>query len=159
MKRRAVWMGSCVVGLVFVATMAGLSAWGLWRPERTPDPDADYRAVRLSLARVIEACQSADFERVYLLNTHWTRRQLSVAEYERSMRQRVNRIAVSKRVEIGAVRVEGDYAMVEVYLVGFRDEVTLAFVTFAREAGEWWLESVRIDHEELSRSTLPRLRV
>ncbi len=145
--------------LSIVALLALRAVFVLGIPQPAPDPEADYRAVRLAMAKIAAACQSADFERLYLLNAGWTRRQLSVEEFERTMRQRVNRLAVSKQIEIGGVHMEHEVATVELYLIGFQGDIHLGLCTFVREEGDWVLQSLRIDPNPVGANVLPRLRV
>jgi len=146
MKSR--WMSLQIGVVVFaVAGLALLAARSLFQLSSTPvpDPDADYRAVRVVVARIAAASQAADFERVFFMNTRWTRDRVTVQEYERLMRQRINQMAVSKRIEVGRIEIEGDVASVEIHLVGFQNDVNLGLITLVRENRLWVLENIQVD--------------
>jgi len=144
-----------LAGLALLASRSLLQLSSL--PE--PDPDADYRAVRLVVARIAAACQAADFERVFFMNTRWTRDRVSVQEYERLMRQRINQMAVSKRIEVGRVDIEEDVASVEIYLIGFQNDVNLGLITLVRENQLWVLENIQVDPVAIESAAGSRTRV
>jgi len=161
MKKRFIGLqiGILFCAMVALGLLAGRSILHLSSSDPIPDPDADYRSARRVIAHVTAAAQEADFERIFMMNVSWNRERITAREFERVMRQRINRIAVSKRIEVGHITIQGDQASAEIYLIGYQDRLHLGLITLNRENGEWLLDNIRIDPVSISSQALPRLRI
>ncbi|HEX8707584.1 MAG TPA: hypothetical protein VF723_04930 [Pyrinomonadaceae bacterium] len=124
-------------GLAACALLFGL-AWTA-RANRPASDEADVRGV---VQRVFEQLRTGQYDRLYEALPSSSRARMSQERFTNALR-RTSGVYRLDRMEIGAVRVSGDFAMVETVMYGsverpIRNEGKIVAQQYlVREGGEW----------------------
>lgn len=109
------------------------------RQSAVPHTDL-YRVV----VRQLSAFQDADFHRAYDEASSGVQQKFSLQDFTQMIRTNYSGIVRPGRVELGAVRVEGDRAYVEVFFIDRRGTVRPCVYILLNEGESWKIDGARM---------------
>lgn len=134
--------GKITIMLLFfsVCCSAALVTYHL-RMSRDAVPHTDlYRVV----VRQLSAFQESDFHRAYDEASSGIQQKFSLQDFTQMIRTSYSGIARPGRVELGAVRLEGDRAYVEVFFIDRRGAVRPCIYLLLNEGDTWKIDGARM---------------
>jgi uncharacterized protein DUF4864 len=91
-----------------------------------------------------QACRSDNFSKAYDQASRGAQARFSLVQYVTKIRNEYGRIARPEKLEFGRTSLENQRAIVEVYILSSRDQVTPARFTMVQEGATWRIENFEI---------------
>ena len=126
----------------FVVSGVAAVATHVWRQrvEAEFDPKPLYGVISAQF----EACRSDDFGKAYGQASRGVQEHFTLVQYVSKIRTEYGRIPRPQKLQFGSTSLEYHRAMVEVYFLSDRGEVTPALFTMIQENGVWRIENFEI---------------
>src|ERR1700693_4784655 len=130
-----------LVGFFVVSGVAAV-ATHVWRQqiEAEFDPKPLYGVI----LDQFEACRSDDFGRAYGQASRGVQEHFTLIQYVSKIQTEYGRISRSQKLQFGSTTLEYHRAVVEVYFLSDRGEVTPALFTMIRENDLWRIENFEV---------------
>jgi uncharacterized protein DUF4864 len=126
----------------FVVTAVAAVATHVWRQriEAEFDPKPLYGVI----FEQFKAYRSDDFGKAYGQASRGVQRHFTLVQYVSKIRTEYGRITQPRNLQFGSTSLDYDRAMVEVYFLSDRGEVTPALFTMTLENGIWRIENFEV---------------
>ena len=128
--------------IFFVAGAAAAVATHVWRQweEAAFDPKPLYGVI----FEQFKACRSDDFDKAYGEASRGVQEHFTLVQYVSKIRTEYGRISQPQMLHFGSTSLESHRAMVEVYFMSARGQVTPALFTMIQEIGGWRIENFEV---------------
>ena len=126
----------------FVVSAVAAVATHVWRErvEAEFDPKPLYGVIFAQF----EACRSDDFGKAYGQASRGVQERFTLVQYVSKIRTEYGRISQPQNLQFGSTSLEYHRAMVEVYFLSARGQVTPALFTMIQENEIWRIENFEI---------------
>jgi len=126
----------------FVVSGVAAVATHVWRQrvEAEFDPKPLYGVISAQF----EACRSDDFGKAYGQASRGVQEHFTLIQYVSKIQTEYGRISRSQKLQFGSTTLESHRAIVEVYFLSDRGEVTPALFTMIRENDLWRIENFEV---------------
>jgi hypothetical protein len=133
---------SLVLMSAFVSSAIAAIVTHYWR-ERF-EAEFDPRPLFGVISSQFQAWRTDDFSTAYDQASRGAQAHLSLIQYVTKIRTEYGRISSWRKVEFGRTSLENQRAIVEVYFLSNRDQVTPARFTLVQEGATWRIENFEI---------------
>ena len=132
------------IGLVLACV--GFCLAGAWVRMSRLETDETGHAAQLYavVCAHLEALREADLSGAYRQVSSVVQETCNILEFERRVRTEYPELAQAARVEFGPAHINGARALMTVYCMNVRGQVTPCLFTLVREPEGWKIEEVRL---------------
>jgi len=133
---------SFVLTSFFILCALAAVATHLWR-QRT-EAEFDPRPLFRVISAQFQACRSDDFGKAYDQASRGAQEHFTLVQYVSKIRTEYARIYLAEKLEFGTTSLENHRAIVQVFFLSARNQVTPALFTMIQEAGSWRIENFEV---------------
>jgi Domain of unknown function (DUF4864) len=126
----------------FVVSAAAAVATHVWRQRE--EAEFDPKPLYGVIFEQFEACRSDDFDKAYGKASRGAQEHFTLVQYVSKIRTEYGRISQPQRLHFGSTSLESHRAMVEVYFMSARGQVTPALFTMIQENRVWRIENFEV---------------
>ena len=126
----------------FVVCAVAAVATHVWR--QRVEAEFDPRPLFGVISDQFQACRSDDFGRAYDQASRAAQEHFTLVQYVSKIRTEYGRISRVERIQFGTTSLEHHRAVVQVFFLSARDQVTPALFTMIQEGGSWRIENFEI---------------
>lgn len=126
----------------FIVAAVAAVATHVWR--QRIEAEFDPRPLYGVISEQFEACRSDDFGKAYGHASRGVQERFTLVQYASKIRTEYGRISQPQKLQFGSTSLEYHRAMVEVYFLSDRGEVTPALFTMTQENGTWRIENFEV---------------
>ena len=133
---------SFVLTSFFVVCAVAAVATHVWR--QRVEAEFDPRPLFGVISDQFQACRSDDFGKAYDQASRAAQEHFTLVQYVSKIRTEYGRISRVERLQFGPTSLEHHRAVVQVFFLSARDQVTPALFTMIQEGGSWRIENFEI---------------
>jgi hypothetical protein len=133
---------SFVLTSFFVVCAIAAVATHFWR--QRAEAEFDPRPLFRVISAQFEACRSDDFGKAYDQASRGAQEHFTLVQYVSKIRTEYARIYLAEKLEFGTTSLENHRAIVQVFFLSARNQVTPALFTMIQEAGSWRIENFEV---------------
>jgi Domain of unknown function (DUF4864) len=133
---------SFVLTSFFVVCAMAAVATHVWR--QRVEAEFDPRPLFRVIFAQFQACRSDDFGKAYGQASSAAQEHFTLVQYVSKIRTEYGRISRAEKLEFGTTSLEHHRAIVQVFFLSARNQVTPALFTMIQESGSWRIENFEI---------------
>jgi len=133
---------SFVLTSFFILCALAAVATHLWR--QRAEAEFDPRPLFRVISAQFQACRSDDFGKAYDQASRGAQEHFTLVQYVSKIRTEYARIYLAEKLEFGTTSLENHRAIVQVFFLSARNQVTPALFTMIQEAGSWRIENFEV---------------
>ena len=126
----------------FVVSGVAAVATHVWR--QRAEAEFDPKPLYLVIFAQFEACRLDDFGKAYGQASRGVQEHFTLVQYVSKIRTEYGRISQPQRLQFGSTSYEYHRAMVEVYFLSPRGQITPALFTMIQENDLWRIENFEV---------------
>jgi len=133
---------SFVLMSFFVVCAIAAVATHLWR--QRVEAEFDPRPLFRVISAQFQACRSDDFGKAYDQASRGAQEHFTLVQYVSKIRTEYARISLAEKLVFGTTSLENHRAIVQVFFLSARNQVTPALFTMIQEGGIWRIENFEV---------------
>ena len=133
---------SFVLTSFFVVCAIAAVPTHLWR--QRAEAEFDPRPLFRVISAQFQACRSDDFGKAYDQASRGVQEHFTLVQYVSKIRTEYGRISLAEKLQFGTTSLENHRAIVQVFFLTARNQVTPALFTMIQEGGIWRIENFEV---------------